>query len=161
MRQRVIRVAVLAVAVALVLFAVPLAITIRSEYFAQAHDQLERAALRVNPPSASGRAKLPLAETDTLVGVYDLNLRLLAGQGPAVADRVTQKAANGTFADGQIGGNLVVAVPVLSSEDVVGVARASVAIGVVWRRVILAWLVLAALSRQVPESDVFSVSGPL
>jgi len=50
MRQRVIRVAVLAVAVALVLFAVPLAITIRSEYFAQAHDQLERAALRVDPP---------------------------------------------------------------------------------------------------------------
>jgi len=63
-----------------------------------------------------------------------------------VADRVTQKAANGTFADGQIGGNLVVAVPVLSSEDVVGVARASVTLGVVWRRVILAWLVLAALA---------------
>jgi signal transduction histidine kinase len=146
MRQRVIRVAVLAVAVALVLFAVPLAFTIRSEYFAQAHDQLERAALRVDPPAASGRPKLPLAETDTLVGVYDLNLRLLAGRGPAVADRVTRKAAKGTFADGQIGGNLVVAVPVLSSEDVVGVARASVAISVVWRRVILSWLVLAALA---------------
>jgi signal transduction histidine kinase len=146
MRKRVIRVAVLAVAVALVLFAVPLAFTIRSEYFAQAHDQLERAALRVDPPSASGRAKLPLAETDTLVGVYDLNLRLLAGRGPTVADGVTQKAANGTFADGQIGDNLVVAVPVLSSEDVVGVARASVAISVVWRRVILAWLVLGALA---------------
>jgi signal transduction histidine kinase len=146
MRQRVIRVAVVAVALALVLFALPLAITIRSEYFAQAHDQLERAALRVDLPSASGRAELPLAETDNLVGVYDLNLRLLAGRGPAVADRVTSTAAHGTFADGQIGGDLVVAVPILSAEDVVGVARASVAISVVWRRVILAWLVLAALA---------------
>ena len=63
-----------------------------------------------------------------------------------MADPVTRNAAEGAVADGQIGGDLVVAVPVLSSEDVVGVARASVALGVVWRRVILAWLVLAALA---------------
>ena len=115
MRQRVIRVAVVAVAVALVLFAVPLAITIRSEFFGQARDQLERSALRVGPHFVPGSTTLPQTETDTLVGVYDLNLRLQAGTGPAVADRVTRNAANGAVADGQIGDNLVRAVPILSS----------------------------------------------
>jgi signal transduction histidine kinase len=151
MRQRVIRVAVAAVAVALLLFAVPLAITIRSEFFTQERDDLEQAALAVAVHAgpqleSSGEVKLAPTESDTLVGVYDLKLRLRAGRGPAVADRVTRNAARGTVADGQNGGNLVVAVPVLSSEDVVGVARASVALGVVWRRVILVWLLLAALA---------------
>ncbi len=151
MRQRVIRVAVGAVAVALMLFAVPLAITIRSEFFIQEHEELERAALaatlHVGPQIASGSAvKLPPAETDALVGIYDLTLRLRAGRGPATADALTRRAMKGLVVDGQVGSDLVVAIPVSSSEEVVGVARASVAVGVVWRRIMLAWLVLVALA---------------
>jgi signal transduction histidine kinase len=151
MRQRVIRVAVVAVAVALMLFAVPLAITIRSEFFTQQRDELERVALaaaqRVGPQLASGdEVRLPPSETDTLVGVYDLKLRLRAGQGPGPADPPTQKAVKGLVTDGLIGGDLVVAVPVSFSEEVVGVTRASVAVGVIWRRVILTWLALVALA---------------
>jgi signal transduction histidine kinase len=48
--------------------------------------------------------------------------------------------------EGLVSGDLVVAVPVSFSEEVVGVTRASVAVGVVWRRVILTWLVLVALA---------------
>jgi signal transduction histidine kinase len=151
MRQRVIRVAVVAVAVALMLFAVPLAITIRSEFFAQQRDELERVALaaaqRVGPQLASGdEVRLPPSETDTLVGVYDLELRLRAGQGPGPADQLTRRAVKGLVADGLIGSDLAVAVPVSFSEEVVGVTRASVAVGVIWRRVILTWLGLLALA---------------
>ena len=151
MRQRVVRVAVVAVAVALVFFAVPLAIMVRAAFFTQERGELERAALaaalRVGPQFASGdQMELPLAETDTPVGVYDMKMRLRAGRGPGAADPVTRSAAKGVVTDGQIGSDLVVAVPVSSSEDVVGVARASVAARVVWERVILAWLVLGALA---------------
>ncbi|MEP7036282.1 MAG: two-component sensor histidine kinase, partial [Actinomycetota bacterium] len=151
MRQRVVRVAVAAVAVALVLFAVPLAIMVRSAFFTQEHSELERAALsaalRVGPQFATGdQVELPLAQTDTAVGVYDMKMQLRAGRGPLAADPVTRTAARGAVAEGQIGSDLAVAVPVSSAEQVVGVARASVPAWVVWKRVILAWLLLAGLA---------------
>ena len=149
MRQRVVRVAVAAVAVALVLFAVPLAVMIQSSFFTQERGELERAALsaalRVGPEFASGdQVELAQAENDTLVGIYDMNFRLRAGQGPTAADQVTRGATRGVVAEGRTGSDLVFAVPVTSAEDVVGVARASVPAGVVWHRVILAWGLLAA-----------------
>lgn len=151
MRQRVVRVAVGAVAVALVLFAVPLAIMVRSAFFTQERVELERAALaaalRVGPQFATGdQVELPAAAADNPVGVYDRKMRLRAGKGPREADLVTRNAAKGVVADGQIGRDLVVAVPVTSTEKVVGVVRASVADTVVWTRVILAWLAMAALA---------------
>ena len=151
MRQRVVRVAVGAVAVALVLFAVPLAIMVRSAFFTQERVELERAALaaalRVGPQFASGdQVELPATAADNPVGVYDLKMQLRAGKGPRAADLFTRRAAKGFVVDGQIGRDLVVAVPVTSAENVVGVVRASVADTVVWTRVILAWLVMAALA---------------
>ena len=140
-----------AVAVALVLFAVPLAITIRSVFFTQERGELERAALtaalRVGPQFATGdQVELLPPTKDTVVGVYDMTRRLRAGQGPPAADPVTRGAVGGVVTDGQIGGDLVVAVPISSAETVVGVARASVSAGAVWQRVILAWLLLAGLA---------------
>jgi signal transduction histidine kinase len=151
MRQRVVRVAVGAVAVALVLFAVPLAIMVRSAFFTQERGELERvalaAALHVGPQFASGdKVELPTTVTDNPVGVYDMKMRLRAGRGPGAADEVTRRAAKGVVADGRTGTDLVVAVPVTSGENVVGVVRASVADAVVWQRVILAWLVMTALA---------------
>lgn len=140
-----------AVAVALVLFAVPLAIMVRSAFFTQERVELERvalaAALRVGPQFVSGdRVELPATAADNPVGVYDMKMRLRAGRGPGAADPVTRSAARGVVVDGQIGADLVVAVPVTSAENVVGVVRASVADTVVWAHVILAWLVMTALA---------------
>jgi len=137
--------------VALVLFAVPLAIMVRSAFYNQERVELERAALaaalQVGPQFVSGdRVELQAAETDNQVGVYDMKMHLRAGRGPVAADPVTRGAANGRAANGQSGGNLVVAVPVTSAENVVGVVRTSVADSVVWTRVILAWLAMAALA---------------
>jgi len=135
--------------VALVLFAVPLAIMVRSAFFTQERVELERAALaaalRVGPQFASGD-QVEMPSIGNPVGVYDLKMRLRAGKGPDAADPVTRGAVKGVVADGQIGGDLVVAVPVTSAENVVGVVRASVTGTVVWTRVILAWLVMAALA---------------
>ena len=138
-------------AVALVLFAVPLAIMVRSAFFTQERVELERAALaaalRVGPQFASGdQVELPVATADNPVGVYDLKMQLRTGKGPREADLVTRNAARGVVADGQVGTAVVVAVPITSGENVVGVVRASVADSVVWTRVILAWLVMAALA---------------
>src|SRR5689334_20538993 len=120
MRERIVRVAMLAVAAALILFAVPLAVVVRASFFDQEHRELERAALaaavRVGPQFATNDpAELPRALSGRQVGVYDLRLRLRAGEGPAIADAVTRKAAAGVVADGQVQDTLVAAVPVSSS----------------------------------------------
>ena len=77
-----------AVAVALVLFAAPLAIMVRAAFFTQERGELERAALgvalRVGPQFASGdQVELPATAADNPVGVYDLKMRLRAGRDPA------------------------------------------------------------------------------
>ena len=151
MRQRVVRVAAVAVAVGLV-FAVPLAITIRSAGFTQERGELERdplaAASGVGPQLASG-AELGLRSTETVgtpVGDFDMRLRLRAGRGPSTADSVARSVAKRTVTADKIGRDVVAPVPVLSAQDVVGVARAAVAARVVWQRVILAWLVMGALA---------------
>src|SRR3954464_12559851 len=69
MRRRVSRVAIVAVAVALVLLAVPFAVGIRISFFADERTELERAALaaavRVGPDFAAGDpVELPPPSTD-------------------------------------------------------------------------------------------------
>ena len=149
MRQRVARVAVVAVLVALVLLAVPLAVVIRASFFADERGELERdalaAAVRVSPQFAKGDpVELPPARSDGRLGVYDATtMRLRAGSGRATADAVTrQAAASGSVAQRRTGGELVVAVPVSSAERVIGVVRASSPASGVWGRVLLAWAAL-------------------
>jgi signal transduction histidine kinase len=151
MRRRVVRVAVVAISVALVLFALPLAVLVRSSLLTEEQGELERvalaAAVRVSPQFAAGdKVELPAVEADNTVGVYDLTGHLKSGRGPAVADGVTQQATAGVAADGQVGADLVVAVPVSSAEQINGVVRASAPTSVVWGRTLLGWSLLAALA---------------
>jgi signal transduction histidine kinase len=151
MRQRVSRVAIVAVAVALVLLAVPFAIGIRITFFSDERTELERAALaaavQVGPDFAAGDPlELPKPITDAQIAVYDCTLRLRAGSGPATADQATRSALSGLVTQGHENGELVVAVPVASSEHVVGVVRASSATSAIWKRILLAWLGVAGLA---------------
>jgi hypothetical protein len=141
---------VAAVAIALLLFAVPLAVIVRSALFDGERRELQaaalRAAVRMDPDFAHDNpVELP-HNRDQQVGVYDVGLRLRAGQGPQTGDAVVKSAATGSVADGQIGGELIVAVPVTSQEKVVGVVRAAQPVGVIWVTVLLAWLALVALA---------------
>ncbi|WP_167459977.1 sensor histidine kinase [Streptomyces malaysiensis] len=148
MRQRVIRVAVVAVLVALALLATPLALGIQTSFFADERDELERlslaAAVHVSPQFVAGdRVELPAHERGTDVGVYDLSGRLRDGSGPRKADATTRLARGGAVTRGRGDHQIVVAVPVATGEQVIGVARASTGTLHVWHRVVLAWLGLA------------------
>jgi signal transduction histidine kinase len=151
MRRRVVRVAVIAVSVALVLLAVPLAVMVQSSLFAEERGELERvalaAAVRVGPQFVAGDpVELPAAEADNTVGVYDTSGHLKSGRGPEGTDSVTRRAAAGIVVDDQLGADIVVAVPVSSAEQVIGVVRAAAPSSVVWSRILLAWSGLAALA---------------
>jgi signal transduction histidine kinase len=151
MRRRVVRVALVAVSVALIVFAVPLAVMVRSSLLTEEQGELERvalaAAVRVGPQFVAGDpVELPAAEPDNTVGVYDLSGHLKSGRGPLLADTVTRQAVAGVVVDGQVGVDIIVAVPVSSAERVTGVVRASAPMSVVWGRTLLAWSLLAGLA---------------
>ncbi|MFE8944381.1 sensor histidine kinase [Streptomyces sp. NPDC007856] len=148
MRQRVVRVALTAALVAVVLLAVPLALVIRSSLYAGQRDTLERAALaaavRVSPDYASGDpVELPAAPAGGRLGLYDPQLRLRAGSGPRAGDTAVRRALGAQVVRGHFGDDLVAAVPVSHAEKVIGVVRASSPAAAVRDRVIAAWTVLA------------------
>ncbi|MDT0546496.1 HAMP domain-containing sensor histidine kinase [Streptomyces lonegramiae] len=147
MRKRVVRVAVVAAMVALVLLATPLAVGIPRSFIADERGELERAALaaavRVGAKSTGKkRSELPPGERDARIGLYDLAGRLRDGHGPATADAVTRRAMAGVVARGRDGQDLVAAVPVSTAERVTGVVRAADGTQGVWARVGLAWAAL-------------------
>ncbi|MGV9851433.1 sensor histidine kinase [Streptomyces sp. NPDC003442] len=150
MRQRVMRVAVVAVLVALLLLATPLALGIQTSFFADERDELERAALaaavHVPPFVVGGHVELPAHERGVDVGVYDLSGRRRDGRGPRRADATAREARKGIVVRGHVGHQLVVAVPLSTQEQVIGTVRASSGTAGVWHRVVLAWLGLAGLA---------------
>ncbi|MGC4939877.1 sensor histidine kinase [Kribbella sp. DT2] len=151
MRRRVGKVALTAVVVSLVLLAVPFAVGIRIAFFSEESTELERAALaaavQVGPDVTAGDpVELPAALTDLRIAVYDGSSVLRAGAGPAGMDRITRSALTGKVVQGRDGGELVVAVPVVSAEQIIGVVRAASPVTAVWTRVLLAWLAVAGLA---------------
>jgi signal transduction histidine kinase len=141
----------IAVSVALALFAVPLAIMVWSSLLTEEQGELERvaltAAVQVGPQFRTGDpVELPAAEADSSVGVYDLEGRLRSGTGPRFADDVVRQAMTGVAVDGRTGADIVIAVPVSAAEHVDGVVRASAPLSVVWGRAGLAWAVMVALA---------------
>ncbi|MFJ9244826.1 sensor histidine kinase [Streptomyces sp. NPDC101776] len=148
MRQRVVRVALTAALVAVVLLAVPLALAIRSSLYAGQRDTLERAALsgavRVSPDYTTGDpVELPAPSAGGQLGLYDTHLRLRAGSGPRTPDAAVRRAFGATVVRGHSGGDLTVTVPVSHAEQVIGVVRASSPTDAVRVRVLAVWAVLA------------------
>ncbi|AKJ09779.1 histidine kinase [Streptomyces incarnatus] len=151
MRQRVVRVALTAALVAVVLLAVPLALAIRSSLYAGQRDTLERAALaaavRVSPDYATGDpVELPRAPAGGHLGLYDPQQARRAGSGPRTADAPVHRAFDGEVVRGRSGGDLVAAVPVSHAERVIGVVRASSPADAVRDRVLTAWAVLLSVT---------------
>ncbi|MFF4021057.1 histidine kinase dimerization/phospho-acceptor domain-containing protein [Streptomyces sp. NPDC001843] len=148
MRQRVVRVALTAALVAVVLLAVPLALAIRSSLYADQRDTLERAALsgavRVSPDYTTGDpVELPAPPSAGRLGLYDTHLRLRAGSGPGTGDAAVRQALGARVVRGRSGDDLTVTVPVSHAERVIGVVRASSPAHAVRDRVLAVWAVLA------------------
>ncbi|MGX4691560.1 histidine kinase dimerization/phospho-acceptor domain-containing protein [Streptomyces sp. JNUCC 63] len=151
MRQRVVRVALTAALVAVVLLAVPLALAIRSVLYADQRDTLERAALagavHVSPDYRAGDpVELPRPPAGARIGLYDPQLRLRAGSGSRPGDAPVRQALRGEAVRSRSGGDLVVAVPVSHAEQVIGVVRVSSPVGAVRERVLAVWGVLLGVA---------------
>ncbi|MFF2653083.1 histidine kinase dimerization/phospho-acceptor domain-containing protein [Streptomyces sp. NPDC058045] len=151
MRQRVVRLALTASLVAVILLALPLGWAIRSSLYADQRDTLERAALsaavRVGPDFTSGDPiELPNPPAHVVLGVYDDHNRLRSGSGPDTGDTLTDQTRNGDVHRGEAAGRSVVAIPVTHAESVIGVVRAAAPLSTVRTEVLLAWSALVGIA---------------
>jgi signal transduction histidine kinase len=139
------------VVVALLLFGVPLAIAIRSLTITDELNELEReaarAAIAVSPDGLGGRdpVELPPVEHAISVGVYDAAGTRVSGRGPNRLEAVVARVFDGEITSHR-GRSLVVAVPVVAGERVIGAVRASSSTSDVSRRVRAAWFLVAGLA---------------
>ncbi|MEA2194732.1 MAG: hypothetical protein QOG42_1166 [Solirubrobacteraceae bacterium] len=156
MRRRLI-IAIVAVAAAtLALFALPLAVVLRSGYRDEELLRLQRdtvAAARQIDLGASAGDPVELPAGKDLFAVYDAGGHRVAGRpaaGPARADGLVADATGGRRPTTRIRpGALLVAVPLLTGERVTGAIRAQRSDAVVVRRAHRAWLALAAAAAAV------------
>ncbi|MEO5678474.1 MAG: HAMP domain-containing sensor histidine kinase [Acidimicrobiales bacterium] len=136
-------------ALAVLAFGVPLAVAVERLYANQAVLQLEREAARavVEVPASfattTDPVELPEPSARTTLGLYGIDGTLLLGSGPRRADGPTRAALDGSLRDGHAGGDVVVAAPVASEEEVVAVVRAATPMAEIRRRVALTWAAMA------------------
>ena len=151
MRHRIVLLAVTAAVLATTLFGLPLAIAAAHTYRTDERDELERvadrAAIAVSADVVRGRggAALPRQSRSELVGLYDDAGRRTAGRGPAGPDAVVRSALHGDIANGQVGSELLVAVPIIDGRKVIGVVRVGTPTSEVNRRTAITWLLMVGL----------------
>lgn len=160
MRRRILGVAVVAVIIAELIFAVPLAIAVQRLLVTGQREELERQALRTavvvsRTPVRQWPSLDLLAETDGKVGLYDVRSRRIAGRGPNAADPLVLEAERGTLAQGNYADEQVSVVPVFSAGKVVGIVRAYDSRGLLTASVWAGWtgmLVLAVVAALIAAS---------
>ncbi|GHF70681.1 two-component sensor histidine kinase [Amycolatopsis bartoniae] len=139
---------VAAAMLAISLFGLPLAAGVAKYYLDDERGELERAAdataLAVADPLADDPASVRVPSAG--LAVYAPDGRLLAGDGPSTADTVVRRAAGGSPARGDGGGELTFAVPVTDNHVFVGVVRAATPRTEVYLRTGATWLVMAGLA---------------
>jgi signal transduction histidine kinase len=134
---------------AVVLLAVPLGIVLQRSYRQQELLRLQRdtvaATRRIDLGARDDPVELPTA--DARIGVYDADGSRVAGTGPERADAVALAALRtGRPSDAGGAGALRVAVPLVVSERVRGVVRATRSAAPVTDRARRAWAALAGLA---------------
>jgi signal transduction histidine kinase len=150
MRRRLVLAIVAVATAAVVLFAVPLGLVMRSSY--RDHDlaRLQRDTLAATRELDLGRSSsdsVELSSGSDVIGVYARGGRRVAGRGPRVPDGLVRAVlASGRAAERSGARELLVAVPLLSNESVTGVVRAARSDDAVDERVHRAWFALGALA---------------
>ena len=148
MTKRIILAIVAVTAVAEILFAVPLALTIQHRLHDQ--DRLELTQLAALAASRVVGGKLVLAsvpgpEREQRLGLYDTSGRLVDGAGPERPESPAAAALNDRVITTHQDGWLVVTVPVVSGGTVGGFVRSAEPLSAGASRVHLVWLQLGAL----------------
>jgi signal transduction histidine kinase len=140
-------------AVAVVLLAVPLGIVLGHNYRDEELLRLQRdtiAATRQVDLGGQAGDEVELPPTRDVLGAYDRAGRRVAGRGPARAPAVVADALRrGRPADATAGGRLVVAVPLLQAERVIGAVRAERDDAGARADTRGAWLVIAAIAAAI------------
>ena len=166
-------------AIAIILFALPLGIAVRSLYKNHEVIKLEREATRavVAVPGKGlngARIRVPAASHGVTLGYYDRHRRLIAGAGPRDGGREVAGALAGRVTESGTG-SLVIAVPIPDEAAIVGAARAAEPVSRVDDRAYRTWaamfglgciaLVIAALlgrrqarRLEVPINDIETIA---
>jgi signal transduction histidine kinase len=140
-----------ATAGALVVFALPMAVVVRSVFVQQAQAELEREAQRVLavvPPGAAMTGQ-PLPDPlvdDVRLALYDASGHRVAGVGPDPSARAAAAAAAGTTATLREDGDFVTYVPAGEPGSVRGAARAALPEATVATRYVRAWGLMLLLA---------------
>jgi signal transduction histidine kinase len=148
---------VLAAALATVLFAVPLAVSVQGLYRNQAFSELARDAEAARAsittftpdkevPPPAGLPQRP----DTELGVYDASGRREYGAGPEIGeDLVSSVGISAVEEDGVVNGRLLVVVPILRDNGSLMLVRAARPYQFVRNRTYATWALMAALAAVV------------
>jgi len=146
---------VLAAVLAIALFGVPLASMVARYLIDDERGELKQvanvAALSSSIALARGErpGTLPETKRDTVLGLYDATGHRISGNGPLVADSLTQAALAGKPASNERGADFALALPISAGGagggSVLGAVRAATPRGEVYQRVGEAWLVMAGL----------------
>ncbi|MER5360387.1 ATP-binding protein [Streptomyces sp. NPDC002785] len=152
MRSRILRATVLAVACAVLLFALPLGFAALRLYQQDEEQEAqslgERVALSL-PERITGTGdpiELPPVESGTDIAVYGPDARRILGTGPDTGDAPVRDAEAGRVVTRQIGDSLVAAVPVGGSEQVRAVVRVASPASQPLQRAALTWAGMLALA---------------
>jgi signal transduction histidine kinase len=148
-----VRVAIVgAAAAALVVFAVPLALAVRTEYVQQSETELEREAARVlaSVPDSSILSEAPPRSSDEEIqlAVYDSSGHKVSGEGPAFSALAQRAGASQSSQTLREGASLAAFLPV-SDGPVHAVIRAALARTTVTARYLRAWTLMALLALAV------------
>ena len=148
MRRRIAMALLGVTTLALVAFGVPLggvvAQLVRKQAVLRLEREASRASVEVSVPlgASNDPTDLPAADAGTTLSLYNgVGVRVF-GEGPVSEDQVTSAAAAGMVADGTVGDELVVAVPLVLNEEVVATVRAATPISRVDR---LMWLAIGTV----------------
>jgi signal transduction histidine kinase len=148
-RRRILVATLVVAAVAVVLFAVPLAVTVRNLVISDELGELEHLATRaerdVSPKALrNGDAiTFPPAERGTRIAVYDTHGARRTGAGPDRLDASLRASTTGQVVQHH-GRRLAVAVPVIENGRVTAVIRADAPSSETASRLARAWFVIAA-----------------
>ena len=152
MRRRILLAILAITALAVALFGIPLGIVVRHQETDEATLRLERQATiaAADVPSDLGRdgdeVALPPPPAKVKYALYTPQGALVTGDGPSHADQTVADATRGDITDTEAGGRLVVAVPVSSNGEVVGVVRAEQPLASVETQVWKRWGAMAAIA---------------
>jgi len=151
-RRRIVTLTVVAAVLAIGLFGLPFAFIVARYYLDDERAELERAAdsaalAMADDLSDPGRTPvLPPTAAEDNVGLYSPDGHLRLGIGPATADSVVMAARDTDLSTGEVGGDLVIAVPVINGATLTGIVRAATPQSELDRRNILTWLAMLGLA---------------